>query len=65
MSLWSLLQYALFMLIVVMLVKPLGGYLTRVFDGEKTFLDPVLRPLERLIYKIARVDPLQEMNWKR
>jgi K+-transporting ATPase ATPase A chain len=64
-SLWSLLQYALFMLIVVMLAKPLGGYLTRVFDGEKTFLDPVLRPLERLIYKIARVDPLQEMNWKR
>jgi potassium-transporting ATPase potassium-binding subunit len=64
-SLWSLLQYALFMLIVAMLVKPVGGYLTRVFNGQKTFLDPLLRPVENLIYRIARVDPLQEMDWKR
>lgn len=65
MGLFSLLQYALFLLIVAVLVKPAGGYLSRVFGGEKTFLDPVLRPVERFIYKLARVDPEQEMDWKR
>ncbi len=65
MGLFSLLQYALFLLVVAVLVKPVGGYLARVFNGEKTFLDPILRPLERLIYQLARVDPEQEMDWKR
>jgi K+-transporting ATPase ATPase A chain len=60
----SLLQYTIFLIIVVALVKPVGGYLTRVFNGEKTALDLVLRPVERLIYKLARVDPEQEMDWK-
>jgi len=63
-SLWSLLQYAVFMLVVALLVKPAGGYLARVFDGEETLLDPVLRPIERLIYRVARIDPVQEMDWK-
>src|SRR5262249_32740572 len=65
MGLMSLLQYALFLLVVLVLVKPVGGYLERVFSGEKTLLDPVLRPVERIIYKFARVDPGQEMDWKR
>lgn len=65
MGLSSLLQYALFLLIVAVLVKPVGGYLSRVFSGERTLLDPALRPLERLIYKLARVDPEQDMDWKR
>lgn len=65
MGLFSLLQYALFLLIVAALVKPVGGYLARVFAGEKTFLDPALRPVERFIYKVARVDPEQQMDWKR
>lgn len=65
MGLFSPVQYALFLLIVAVLVKPVGGYLSRVFGGEKTFLDPVLRPVERFIYKLARVDPEQEMDWKR
>src|SRR5262245_43328000 len=64
MGLWSLLQYCVFLLIVALLVKPVGGYLARVFEGEKTFLDPALRPIERLIYRIARIDPEKEMNWK-
>jgi K+-transporting ATPase ATPase A chain len=63
-GLWSLLQYLLFLLIVVLLVKPVGGYLARVFAGEKTLLDPVLRPVERLVYRVARVDPRREMRWK-
>ena len=64
MGLSSLVQYALFLLVVAMLVKPVGGYLARVFGGENTFLDPALRPVEHLIYKLARVDPEQQMDWK-
>jgi len=64
MSLSSLLQYGVFLLVVIALVKPLGGYMTRVFEGKRTWLDFLLRPVERLIYKLARVDPAIEMNWK-
>jgi K+-transporting ATPase ATPase A chain len=64
MNLPSLLQYGVFLLIVIALVKPLGGYMTRVFEGQKTLLDFLLRPGERLIYKLTRVDPTIEMNWK-
>ncbi|MCM3902012.1 MAG: potassium-transporting ATPase subunit KdpA [Pyrinomonadaceae bacterium] len=60
----SLLQYGVFLLVVIALVKPVGGYMTRVFEGKRTWLDFLLRPLERLIYKLARVDPTLEMNWK-
>jgi K+-transporting ATPase ATPase A chain len=63
-GLWSLLQYSLFLLIIALLVKPVGGYLARVFEGEKTVLDPVLRPVERIIYRVARIDPQKEMDWK-
>jgi len=60
---FSLLQYAVFVIVVAVLVKPLGGYMARVFDGEKTVLDPVLRPMERLIYRLSRVEPKLEMDW--
>ena len=60
-----MLQYGLFLVIVALLVKPLGGYLARVFAGERTWLDPLLRPLERAVYKLARVDAQQEMSWQR
>src|SRR5438270_10531566 len=56
-------QILLFFGIVAPLTKPLGTFMTRVFNREKTFLDPVLRPLERLIYKITRVDEDHEMHW--
>ena len=65
MSLPNLLQYGVFLLIVIALVRPLGGYMTRVFAGQRTWLDFLLRPLERLIYKLTGVDPTVEMNWKR
>jgi len=61
----SVLQYAVFLLIVTLLVKPVGGYLARVFGGEPTWFDPVLRPLERVIYRLAGVHPEAEMDWKR
>jgi len=64
MSLTNLVQYAAFLIVIVLLVKPLGGYMTRVFDGGKTRLDPLLRPVERLVYKLGGVDASAEMNWK-
>ena len=57
-------QYALFLLLVTALVKPAGSYLTRVFDGGRTWLDPLLRPVERLIYRLLRTDSSNEMSWR-
>ncbi len=64
MSVANLLQYGAFLLIVAVLVKPVGGYLSRVFGGERTWLDPLLRPPERIIYRLAGVDAAREMDWK-
>jgi len=64
MKLQALIQYGFFLLLLTLLVKPLGGYMARVFQGGRTFLDPVLRPVERLLYRAARVDEQQEMDWK-
>ncbi len=47
MSLPNMAQYALFLLIILLLVKPVGGYLAHVFAGERTWLDPALRPRTR------------------
>lgn len=63
-SWWSVVQYAIFLAVVVLLVKPVGAYLTQVFNGQPTFLDFLFRPIERLIYKITRVDAGVEMNWR-
>ncbi len=57
-------QILLFFAIVALITKPLGKFMTRVFNRERTFLDPVLRPLERLIYKLTWVDEDHEMGWK-
>jgi len=65
MSAANLVQYGAFLLIVTLLVRPVGAYLARVFSGERTWLDPVLGPLERAIYRLAGVDPTAEMDWKR
>ena len=64
MSFTSVLQYVTFLAIVTLLVRPVGGYLTRVFDGGRTMLDPVLVPVERSIYRFCGVDPTREMDWK-
>jgi len=57
------LQIGLFLLIVLAVTKPLGVFMARVFAGEKTFLDPVARPIERLIYRVTGVDEKREMRW--
>jgi K+-transporting ATPase ATPase A chain len=49
----ALIQYGAFLLILALLVKLLGGYMARVFEGQRTFLDPLLRPAERLLYKVT------------
>jgi K+-transporting ATPase ATPase A chain len=56
-------QIGLFLLIILALTKPMGVFMTRVFSGEKTFLDPVMRPVERLLYRLTGVDESQEMRW--
>jgi potassium-transporting ATPase potassium-binding subunit len=56
-------QIAIFSLIVLLITRPLGGYMTRVFEGERTFLSPLLRPLERLIYGLSGVREDEDQHW--
>src|SRR5215467_9321319 len=56
-------QIALFLALVLAVTKPLGVFMARVFDRKRTFLDPVLRPVERLIYRLTGVDEQHEMRW--
>jgi K+-transporting ATPase ATPase A chain len=57
------LQIALYCVLLILITKPLGGYMTRVFAGEHTLLSPVLRPLERGLYRLSGVDEAQEQHW--
>jgi potassium-transporting ATPase potassium-binding subunit len=56
-------QIAVFFLLVLAVTKPLGVFMTRVFNRERTFMDPVLRPIERLLYRLTGVDENHEMRW--
>ncbi len=58
------LQIAIFFAVVVALVKPLGIYIARIFQGERTFLTPVLGPIERGAYRLLRVNPGEGQDWK-
>src|ERR1700689_1583556 len=55
-------QILLYCVIIVAIPPPLGGYMTRVFSGERTFLSPILRPVELVIYKMAGIDERQEQH---
>ena len=57
------LQIFLFLALVLLITKPIGIFMTRVFNREKTFLDPLLRPIERLIYRLTGVEEDHEMKW--
>lgn len=58
-------QLTLYVAVLLLLTKPVGLYLTRVLDAKgKTFLDPALKPVERLLYRLLGVDPREEQNWK-
>src|ERR1700687_3020971 len=64
MDLYSALQYVLFVAIVTILVKPLGGYMERVLSRQRNMLDRLFLPVERLLYRITAVDPNLEMTGK-
>ena len=56
-------QIALYAAIIIALTKPFGGYMTRVFNGERTLLSPILRPIERLLYGISGVNEKEDQHW--
>ncbi|MBZ5645933.1 MAG: potassium-transporting ATPase subunit KdpA [Acidobacteriia bacterium] len=56
-------QILLFLALILAVTKPLGVFMARVFNRERTFMDPVLRPIERLLYRVTRVDEDREMGW--
>lgn len=61
----EILQYCLYLVIIVLLAIPLGNYIGKVMNGEKVFLSRLLLPIERLIYGILKVDSNEEMTWKK
>jgi potassium-transporting ATPase potassium-binding subunit len=60
----SVLQLALYCALLVTAVKPLGGYIARVHRGEAKIAEKIVGPIERLIYRVLRIDPAEEMTWK-
>ncbi len=56
-------QIGLYLLVILLITKPLGVFMARVFSGERTFLDPLMRPIERFLYRVTRVDEKHEMRW--
>jgi K+-transporting ATPase ATPase A chain len=65
MDLFGWIQLALYIFILLLLTKPVGLYLVLVLDGQgKTFLDPALKPVERLLYRLLGLDPKKEQDWK-
>jgi potassium-transporting ATPase potassium-binding subunit len=64
MTLNGWLQLILYFVVLIALVKPLGAFMARVYEGESTFLNRIIGPIERLIYRLSGVNPQAEMNWK-
>ncbi|MDQ3178969.1 MAG: potassium-transporting ATPase subunit KdpA [Acidobacteriota bacterium] len=60
----GILQITLYLVVLTLLAKPMGVYLTKVYNGERTFLDFIFRPLECFLYAVCRIDAKAEMNWK-
>src|SRR5579864_9301922 len=56
-------QILVFFAAVLLVTKPMGVFMARVFSGERTWLDPAMRPVEQLVYKLTRVDEEREMRW--
>jgi K+-transporting ATPase ATPase A chain len=60
----GILQIVFYFVALLLIVKPLGAFIARVFQRERTFLDPMLRPVEYFIYRLSRINPDEEMDWK-
>ena len=56
-------QIALYCVIIIAITKPVGGYMARVFNGERTWLSPILRPVERVFYALSGVDEKEDQHW--
>ena len=64
MNIYSWIQLGFYIVVLLLLAKPLGSFMAKVYQGEHTFLDPILRPVERLIYRLSGVKADEEMDWK-
>src|SRR6266540_6886097 len=64
MNLYSWFQLIFYLVVLLLLAKPLGSFMAKVYQGERTFLDRMLGPVERLIYRLSGVNPGEDMNWK-
>src|SRR4030042_6712277 len=64
MNLYSWFQLIFYIVVLLLLAKPLGSFMAKVYQGERTFLDRVLGPVERFIYRVSGVKPDEDMNWK-
>src|SRR5438552_345483 len=63
MTLIGWVQILLYSLVLLALTRPMGLYMARVFQGERTWLDPILGPVERLFYRLFGIDPQEDMKW--
>ena len=61
----AVIQYILYLAILIVLAIPLGAYIKKVMNGEKTFLSKILTPCENAVYKVMRVKKDEQMNWKK
>lgn len=61
----AVIQYILYLAVLIVLAIPLGGYIKKVMNGEKTFLSKILTPFENAVYKVMRVNKEEQMNWKK
>lgn len=64
MNIYSWVQIIFYIVVLLALAKPLGSFMAKVYQGEHTFLDRVLGPVERFIYRVSGVNPKEDMNWK-
>jgi potassium-transporting ATPase potassium-binding subunit len=64
MTINAVIQILLYLAVLLLLVKPLGLYMARIYQGERTFLTRILGPLERLLYRVSGIDAAREMDWK-
>ena len=61
---YGTLQIVLYLAVLLGLVRPLGAYMAKVYQGDRTWLSPAIAPLERLVYRVAGVDPARDQDWK-